>query len=218
MRLVLVGPPGAGKGTQAQFIAAARSIPKISTGDIFRANVTQGTELGLLAKKYMDAGDLVPDEVTIRMVRERLAQDDAVKGFLLDGFPRNVPQAEILEEMLDQDMNAKLDLVLELVVDDDEVVRRLSGRRTCRKCGHVWHVDFDPPEVEGVCDHCGGELFQRDDDRPETVRHRLEVYAAQTAPLVAFYAARGVLIGIDATGPVDDVTERALDALRHFDN
>jgi adenylate kinase len=218
VRLVLVGPPGAGKGTQAQFIAAARSIPKISTGDIFRANVTQGTELGLLAKKYMDAGDLVPDEVTIRMVRERLAQDDAVKGFLLDGFPRNVPQAEILEEMLDQDMNAKLDLVLELVVDDDEVVRRLSGRRTCRKCGHVWHVDFDPPEIEGVCDHCGGELFQRDDDRPETVRHRLEVYAAQTAPLVAFYAARGVLIGIDATGPVDDVTERALDALRHFDN
>jgi adenylate kinase len=218
VRLVLVGPPGAGKGTQAQFIAAARSIPKISTGDIFRANVTQGTELGLLAKKYMDAGDLVPDEVTIRMVRERLAQDDAVKGFLLDGFPRNVPQAEILEEMLDQDMNAKLDLVLELVVDDDEVVRRLSGRRTCRKCGHVWHVDFDPPEVEGICDHCGGELFQRDDDRPETVRHRLEVYAAQTAPLVAFYAARGVLIGIDATGPVDDVTERALDALRHFDN
>lgn len=218
MRLVLVGPPGAGKGTQAQFIAAARSIPKISTGDIFRANVTQGTELGLLAKKYMDAGDLVPDEVTIRMVRERLAQDDAVKGFLLDGFPRNVPQAEILEEMLDQDMNAKLDLVLELVVDDDEVVRRLSGRRTCRRCGHVWHVDFDPPEVEGICDHCGGELFQRDDDRPETVRHRLEVYAAQTAPLVAFYAARGVLIGIDATGPVDDVTERALDALRHFDN
>jgi adenylate kinase len=218
VRLVLVGPPGAGKGTQAQFIAAARSIPKISTGDIFRANVTSGNELGLLAKKYMDAGDLVPDEVTIRMVRERLAQDDAVKGFLLDGFPRNVPQAEILEEMLDQDMNAKLDLVLELVVDDDEVVRRLSGRRTCRKCGHVWHVDFDPPEVEGVCDHCGGELFQRDDDRPETVRHRLEVYAAQTAPLVAFYAARGVLIGIDATGPVDDVTERALDALRHFDN
>jgi adenylate kinase len=218
VRLVLVGPPGAGKGTQAQFIAAARSIPKISTGDIFRANVTQGTELGLLAKKFMDAGDLVPDEVTIRMVRERLAQDDAVKGFLLDGFPRNVPQAEILEEMLDQDMNAKLDLVLELVVDDDEVVRRLSGRRTCRKCGHVWHVDFDPPEVEGICDHCGGELFQRDDDRPETVRHRLEVYAAQTAPLVAFYAARGVLIGIDATGPVDDVTERALDALRHFDN
>jgi adenylate kinase len=218
VRLVLVGPPGAGKGTQAQFIAAARSIPKISTGDIFRANVTQGTELGLLAKKFMDAGDLVPDEVTIRMVRERLAQDDAVKGFLLDGFPRNVPQAEILEEMLDQDMNAKLDLVLELVVDDDEVVRRLSGRRTCRKCGHVWHVDFDPPEIEGICDNCGGELFQRDDDRPETVRHRLEVYAAQTAPLVAFYAARGVLIGIDATGPVDDVTERALDALRHFDN
>jgi adenylate kinase len=218
VRLVLVGPPGAGKGTQAQFIAAARSIPKISTGDIFRANVSQGTELGLLAKKFMDAGDLVPDEVTIRMVRDRIGQDDATKGFLLDGFPRTVPQAEILEEILTQDSNAKLDLVLELVVDDDEVVRRLSGRRTCRNCGHVWHVDFDPPAHEGICDRCGGELFQRDDDKPETVRHRLEVYAAQTAPLVAFYAARGVLIGIDATGPVDDVTERALDALRHFED
>jgi adenylate kinase len=218
VRLVLVGPPGAGKGTQAQFIAAHFDVPKVSTGDLFRANVGSATPLGLEAKRYMDAGELVPDSVTIAMVRDRLSEDDAVKGFLLDGFPRNVPQAEILEEMLHEDMNAKLDLVLELVVDDDEVVRRLSGRRTCRKCGHVWHVDFDPPEVEGVCDHCGGELFQRDDDRPETVRHRLEVYAAQTAPLVAFYAARGVLIGIDATGPVDDVTERALDALRHFDN
>src|SRR5947209_15711878 len=150
MRLVLVGPPGAGKGTQAEFIAAHLSVPKISTGDIFRANVSQGTPLGQEAKKFMDAGDLVPDEITVGMVRDRLAEDDAVKGFLLDGFPRNVPQAEILEEMLDQDMNAKLDLVLELVVDDDEVVRRLSGRRTCRKCGHVWHVDFDPPEVEGI--------------------------------------------------------------------
>ena len=214
MRLVLVGPPGAGKGTQAAFIATARSIPKISTGDIFRANVREGTELGVAAKKYMDAGDLVPDEITIGMVRNRLAEDDAVKGFLLDGFPRNVPQAEVLGGMLDK-MGTQLDVVLELVVDDDEVVRRLSGRRTCRSCGHIWHVDFDPPAVEDVCDRCNGELFQRDDDRAETIRHRLEVYAEQTAPLVAYYAERGVLIGIDATGPVDNVTERALDALRH---
>ncbi|MDT3438535.1 MULTISPECIES: adenylate kinase [unclassified Pseudofrankia] len=214
MRLVLVGPPGAGKGTQAAFIATARSIPKISTGDIFRANVREGTELGVAAKNYMDAGDLVPDEITIGMVRNRLAEDDAVKGFLLDGFPRNVPQAEVLGGMLDT-MGTQLDVVLELVVDDDEVVRRLSGRRTCRSCGHIWHVDFDPPTVEDVCDRCNGELFQRDDDRPGTVRHRLEVYAEQTSPLVAYYAERGVLIGIDATGPVDNVTERALDALRH---
>ncbi|KLL12661.1 adenylate kinase [Protofrankia coriariae] len=215
MRLVLVGPPGAGKGTQAAFVAQARSIPKISTGDIFRANVREGTELGVLAKQYMDAGDLVPDEITIGMVRNRLAEDDAAKGFLLDGFPRNVPQAEVLGQLLEE-MGTRLDVVLELVVDDDEVVRRLSGRRTCRNCGHIWHIDFDPPAVEGVCDRCNGELFQRDDDRSETVRHRLEVYAEQTAPLVAYYAAKGLLIGIDATGPVDNVTDRALDALRHY--
>jgi adenylate kinase len=215
VRLVLVGPPGAGKGTQAAFIAQARSIPKISTGDIFRANVRQGTELGVKAKTFMDAGDLVPDEITIGMVRNRLAEDDAVKGFLLDGFPRNVPQAEVLGQMLDG-MGTRLDVVLELVVDDDEVVRRLSGRRTCRNCGHIWHLDFDPPSVEGLCDRCGGDLFQRDDDRSETVRHRLEVYADQTSPLVAYYAEKGILIGIDATGPVDNVTDRALDALRHY--
>ncbi|WP_239347992.1 MULTISPECIES: adenylate kinase [unclassified Frankia] len=215
MRLVLVGPPGAGKGTQAAFIAQARLIPKISTGDIFRANVREGTELGVLAKQFMDAGDLVPDEITIGMVRNRLAEEDAAKGFLLDGFPRNVPQAEVLGQLL-EGMGTRLDVVLELVVDDDEVVRRLSGRRTCRNCGHIWHVDFDPPAVEGVCDRCGGELFQRDDDRSETVRHRLEVYAEQTSPLVAYYAAKGLLIGLDATGPVDNVTDRALDALRHY--
>jgi adenylate kinase len=215
VRIVLVGPPGAGKGTQAQFIASHLSIPKISTGDIFRANVSQGTPLGQEAKKYMDAGDLVPDEVTIAMVKDRLADDDAQDGFLLDGFPRNVRQAEVLDEMLDG-MGVKLDVVLELVVDDDEVVRRLSGRRTCRTCAHVWHLDFDPPSKPGVCDHCGGELFQRDDDREETIRHRLEVYAEQTAPLVGFYADAGVLVGIDATGPVEDVTERAILALHRF--
>jgi len=216
VRLVLVGPPGAGKGTQAQFIAAHFSIPKISTGDIFRANVSQGTELGMAAKRYMDAGDLVPDEVTIAMVRDRLADDDATDGFLLDGFPRNVPQAERLDAML-AELGTKLDVVLELVVDDQEVIRRLSGRRTCRMCGHIWHVDFEPPDKEGICDICGGELFQRDDDLPATIRHRLEVYAEQTAPLIAFYADRGILIGIDATGLVEDITDRAIDALRHVD-
>jgi len=215
VRLVLVGPPGAGKGTQAQFIATHLSVPKISTGDIFRANVSSGTPLGVEAKKYMDAGDLVPDEVTIDMVRDRLQEDDAKDGFLLDGFPRTVPQAEVLDDLLEA-YDARVDVVLELVVDDDEVVRRLSGRRTCHGCGHVWHVDFDPPKVDGVCDRCGGELYQRDDDKAETVRHRLEVYALQTAPLVAFYAERRILVGLDATGPVDDVTERAIDALRPF--
>jgi adenylate kinase len=216
VRLVLVGPPGAGKGTQAQYVAANFAIPKISTGDIFRANVSQGTKLGLSAKQYMDAGDLVPDHITIAMVRDRIAEDDATDGFLLDGFPRNVPQAETLDTML-AEMGTKLDVVLELVVDDEEVIRRLSGRRTCRSCGHIWHIDFDPPSRNGKCDDCGGELFQRDDDLPETIQHRLDVYAEQTAPLVAFYADRGILIGIDATGPVDDITQRATDALRHVD-
>jgi adenylate kinase len=191
------------------------AIPKISTGDIFRENVSTGTELGRLARKYMDAGDLVPDEVTIAMVRDRLAEDDAADGFLLDGFPRNVPQAETLQETLGE-MGTALDVVLELVVDDEEVIRRLSGRRTCRNCGHIWHVDFDPPMHEGVCDNCGGELFQRDDDKPETIRHRLDVYAAQTAPLVAYYADRGLLVGLDATGPVEDITERAIEALHRY--
>lgn len=215
MRLVLVGPPGAGKGTQAQFISSHLSVPKISTGDIFRANVSEGTELGKQAKEYMDAGDLVPDEVTIAMVRERVGEDDASKGFLLDGFPRTVPQAEIFDAILSE-RSAELDVVLELVVDDDEVVRRLSGRRTCHNCGHIWHVDFDPPRTEGVCDICGGDLFQRDDDMPETVRHRLEVYYEQTSPLVGYYAEHGILVGIDAMGPVDDVTDRAIAALRPF--
>ncbi|MFN2538680.1 MAG: adenylate kinase [Mycobacteriales bacterium] len=213
MRLVLVGPPGAGKGTQAQFIAEHLQIPKISTGDIFRANVGQGTPLGMLAKAFMDRGDLVPDDVTIDMVRHRLAEPDATAGFLLDGFPRTVPQAQTLDDIL-ADGGVKLDVVLELVVENDEVVRRLSGRRTCRTCNHIWHVEFDPPAVEGVCDLDGGELYQRDDDKPETVANRLEVYDKDTAPLVNYYAERGLLVGIDATGPVDDVTQRAIDALR----
>ena len=215
MRVVLVGPPGAGKGTQAQFLASHLSIPKISTGDIFRDNVSHGTALGRRAQAYMERGDLVPDEVTIAMVTDRLADEDAQAGFLLDGFPRNVPQAETLKKML-LALDTKLDVVLELVVDDDEVVRRLSGRRTCRRCGRIWHMSFDPPTVAGICDDCGGELFQRDDDREQTIRHRLEVYQEQTSPLVSFYADEGNLLGLDATGPVDEITERALSALRRF--
>lgn len=219
MRLVLVGPPGAGKGTQAEFLAAHLAVPKISTGDIFRANVTRGTPLGVRARRYMDSGHLVPDEITINMVRDRLAEPDAGDGFLLDGFPRTVPQAVALDKLvadLGSDLGAGLDLVLELVVDDDEVIRRLSGRRTCHGCGKIWHIDFDPPVREGSCDRCGGELFQREDDRAETVAERLRVYARDTAPLVDYYGAQGKLVGIDATGPVEDVTLRAIDALRSY--
>jgi adenylate kinase len=209
VRIVLVGPPGAGKGTQAQLISGRLSIPHISTGDIFRANVKQETELGVLAKRYMDRGDLVPDEVTIAMVKDRLARPDAEKGFLLDGFPRNVPQAETLKAMLSDDFGEKLDIVLELVVDEDEVVKRLSGRRTCRNCRQITHTDSG-----AVCPKCGSDdLYQRDDDKEETVRHRLEVYKEQTAPLVSFYRGEGILEAIDATGTVEQVTARALDAL-----
>jgi adenylate kinase len=216
VRLVLVGPPGAGKGTQAEFIAAHLVVPKISTGDIFRANVAQGTPLGVEAKRYMDAGQLVPDEVTINMVRDRLAETDAADGFLLDGFPRTTPQAVALDKLLAESLGMALDLVLELVVDDDEVIRRLSGRRTCRRCGKIWHVEFDMPSHEGSCDRCGGELFQRDDDKAETIAERLKVYARDTAPLVDYYGAQCKLVGIDATGPVEDVTTRAIDALRSY--
>jgi adenylate kinase len=210
-----VGPPGAGKGTQAEFIAEYFDIPKISTGDIFRANVSGGTDLGKLAKKYMDAGDLVPDEVTNAMVTDRLAQPDAKEGFLLDGFPRNVAQAGELDRMLEE-LGAPLSVVLDLDVDFDEVVKRLSGRRTCKSCGHVWHVEFDPPAVEGVCGKDGGALFQRDDDKPETVRHRLEVYREQTEPLIGFYRMSDKLVAIDALGAVEDVTERAIAVLIPF--
>jgi len=215
VRIVLVGPPGAGKGTQAQFIASHLSVPKISTGDIFRANVSSGTELGRKAKQYMDRGDLVPDEITIAMVRDRLAEKDAADGFLLDGFPRNVPQAQTLKKILDSEWGTRLDVVLELRVDEEEVVRRLSGRRTCSQCGKIWHVDWDDKQ-DDICDDCGGQLFQRDDDKEDVVRHRLEVYQEQTAPLVSFYADEGILVGIDATGPIEEVTERALQAIRNF--
>jgi adenylate kinase len=190
VRVVLLGPPGAGKGTQAQIIAGKLDVPAISTGDIFRANVSGQTELGLKVKAYLDAGDLVPDEITVAMVKDRLAEPDAENGFLLDGFPRSIPQAEQLRESL-ADLGQSLDRVLELVVDEEELVRRLSGRRML--------VD--------------GEMVQRDDDKPETVRHRLHVYREQTEPLSGFYESAGQLVRIDAIGEVDEVTARALKAL-----
>jgi adenylate kinase len=215
MRLVIVGPPGAGKGTQAEFIAEFFDIPKISTGDIFRSNVSGGTDLGQLAKKYMDAGDLVPDEVTNAMVADRLNEPDCAHGFLLDGFPRNVSPAYKLDGILG-DLGTSLGVALDLAVENDEVVRRLSGRRTCKRCGHVWHIEYDRPKVDGICDRCGGQLYQRDDDRPETVRHRLDVYKEQTSPLIEFYENRKQLVAIDALGTVEDVTERAIAALKPY--
>jgi adenylate kinase len=212
MRVVLVGPPGAGKGTQAEHIAKHYRIPNISTGDIFRANVAERTSLGEIAKSYMDEGELVPDDVTVAMVRDRLGYDDTDHGFLLDGFPRTVPQAESLAALLDE-LDVPLDVVLKITVDDDEVVRRLSGRRICRSCGRTFHVEFDPSNSEGVCDVCGGELYQRDDDKPETVRRRLQVYREQTKPLVEYYEDRGLLRRVVGTGEVTEVTKHAIEAL-----
>ena len=218
MRIVLVGPPGAGKGTQAAFLAKKLSIPHISTGDLFRANISQQTELGKLAKSYMDKGDLVPDEVTIAMAKDRMSQPDGANGFLLDGFPRNVKQAEALDEVLRSE-GMKLDAVLDLEVPEEEVVRRIAGRRICRnESAHVYHVSYKQPKKEGVCDECGGELYQRDDDSETTVRKRLEVYHTQTEPIIDYYKAQGLVVTITALGKVDDVTKRALEALQHKDD
>jgi len=215
MRIVLVGPPGAGKGTQAAFLAKNLSIPHISTGDLFRANISQGTELGKQAKSFMDAGQLVPDEVTIGMAKDRMEQPDAVNGFLLDGFPRNVSQAEALDVALKAD-DVTLDAVLDLEVPEDEVVKRIAGRRICRNdSAHVFHVTYKQPKTEGVCDTCGGELYQRDDDKEETVRKRLEVYHTQTEPIIDYYREQGLVVTISALGKVEDVTKRAMDALQH---
>lgn len=214
MRIVLVGPPGAGKGTQAAFLAKNLSIPHISTGDLFRANISQGTELGKQAKAYMDAGNLVPDEVTIGMAKDRMSQQDAVNGFLLDGFPRNVSQAEALDESLKAD-DVRLDAVLDLEVPEDEVVKRIAGRRICRNdSSHVFHVEYSRPKAEGVCDVCGGELYQRGDDKEDTVRKRLEVYHSETEPIIDHYKAQGLVVTISALGKVNEVTERAMTALK----
>lgn len=205
MRLVLVGPPGAGKGTQAQFLAAHFSIPHISTGDIFRANLKAGTDLGNQAKGFMDRGELVPDSVTNEMVKDRLTHDDVTNGFLLDGFPRNVAQAEVLRAIL-AEKKTPLHAVLEFSLADEEIIARLSSRRTCRDCG--------APSV-GVdkCPTCGGEVYQREDDKAEVITRRLEVYAEQTAPIISFYRNEGLLISVSAVGNVEDITASAISAL-----
>jgi adenylate kinase len=212
MRLILVGPPGAGKGTQAVNLAAHFSIPHISTGDIFRSNLKEGTPLGVEAKSYMDRGELVPDEVTNKMVKDRLGKDDVRSGFLLDGFPRNVFQAEVLRAILSE-KQSPLEAALELSVDNGEIIKRLAGRRTCKECQRAFHVDYEPSKVEGRCDGCGGTLYQRDDDKEEVIARRLEVYNEQTAPIIDFYRREGLLVTIPAMGPVDEITQRAINAL-----
>lgn len=212
MRLILVGPPGAGKGTQAVHLAAHYGIPHISTGDIFRHNMKNETELGMLAKSYVDRGELVPDSVTNEMIKDRLSDSDAKLGFLLDGFPRNVAQAEMLRAVLEK-ANTPLDAVLELSLDDAEIIARLSGRRTCRNCGATFHMIYEKPAAEGICDTCKSELYQRPDDSEEVVARRLEVYADQTKPIVAFYQEEGILLSIPAVGDITEITHRAIAAL-----
>ena len=204
MRIILVGPPGAGKGTQAEKIVAKYNVAHISTGDILRANVKAGTELGKKAKSFMDAGALVPDDVIVGMMRGRLAEDDCKNGFILDGFPRTVPQAEALDSLL-AEMGIKLDGVILRDVDDDTVVERLCGRRMCKKCGRIFHVSFKPSSKGDLCDECGGELYQRDDDKEEVIRQRLAVYHSQTAPLVDYYGKAGLLLRVPGAEAGDKV-------------
>lgn len=211
-----MGPPGAGKGTQAAKIAEHFGIPHISTGDIFRAAINSGSELGRKLKQFLDAGKLVPDEVTIAVVRERLEQPDCENGFLLDGFPRTIPQAEALDQIL-REMGTELDIVLNISVAPEIIVQRLSGRRICRNCGATYHVKFQPPKHPGVCDRCGGKLYQRSDDNEETVKERLDVYTKQTAPLLDYYRKRGLLTQVDGNQSIDQVwseIERTLRSIK----
>ena len=213
MRLILVGPPGAGKGTQAVALAAHYKIPHISTGDIFRANLKNGTELGKQAQSYMDRGELVPDSVTNEMVKDRLGNSDVANGFLLDGFPRNTNQAEVLDAIL-LEKNMPLDAALELAIDNLEIIRRLSGRRTCRNCSATFHKDFEKPKVDGVCDKCNGKLYQREDDKEEVIARRLEIYSQQTAPIISYYKKAGILKSISAIGDVSEITQKVISLLK----
>ncbi|MDK2939607.1 MAG: adenylate kinase [Methanolobus sp.] len=203
MNIALFGPPGAGKGTQAKELSKKYSIPHISTGDILRANVRDGTELGLKAKQYMDKGELVPDEVLIGLIRNRLTESDCETGYLLDGYPRTIPQADALTDIL-KEISKPLDAVINIEVSDDELVKRLSGRRSCA-CGESYHVMFNPPEKDGICNACGADLYQRDDDKEEVIRQRLAVYNEKTKPLINYYDDAGILVNIDGTGVVDAV-------------
>ncbi|MEE5990322.1 MAG: adenylate kinase [Lachnospiraceae bacterium] len=206
MKIVMLGAPGAGKGTQASMIAENFGIPHISTGDIFRANIKNGTELGKEAKAYMDKGELVPDELTVRLLLDRVAQDDCKEGYVLDGFPRTIPQAEVLEKELEK-TGDKIDKAVNVDVPDENIVRRMSGRRACLKCGATYHIVHIPPKKEGICDVCGSELVLRDDDKEETVKNRLDVYHKQTSPLIDFYSKRNVLETVDGTKDSKEVFE-----------
>ncbi|GAB4537841.1 MAG: adenylate kinase [Thermodesulfovibrionia bacterium] len=204
MRLVLLGAPGAGKGTQAKKLIERFGIPQISTGDILRQNVADGTPLGKEAKSYMDRGELVPDKIILGLVEDRLKRDDCKNGYILDGFPRNITQAEALDKMLN-DLNMPLDAALCVDVPFDDLMKRLTGRRTCRSCGQMYNIYFSPPKKEGACDKCGGDLYQRDDDKEETIRKRLEVYEASTAPLIDYYKKKGILKTVIGVGSIDEI-------------
>ena len=208
MKLILLGAPGAGKGTQSEVISEYLHIPTISTGNMIREALTSGTEMGLQARRYVEAGRLVPDEVVIGIVRERLSREDCAGGYILDGFPRTIPQAEALERM-----GIEVDRVIEIAVSDEKITRRMSGRRVCLKCGATYHLDYKKPKVDGVCDHCGDALVQRKDDRPETLQERLRVYHEQTEPLKDFYAAKGKLFVVEGQEKVEDTTRLTLAAL-----
>ena len=212
MRIIMLGAPGAGKGTQAKKIAAKYQIPHISTGDIFRANIKNGTELGKKAKTYMDQGLLVPDELTCDLVVDRIQQPDAANGYVLDGFPRTIPQAEALDKALAAN-NEAVDFAINVEVPDENIINRMSGRRACVGCGATYHIQFNAPKVEGVCDTCGEKLILRDDDKPETVKNRLSVYHEQTQPLIDYYSKKGVLAEVDGTQAMDDVFNAIVNVL-----
>jgi adenylate kinase len=212
MNIVFLGPPGAGKGTQAKILIERYGIPQVSTGDMLREHRAKGTELGKKAQEYMDKGQLVPDEIILGMVKDRLSQPDCQKGFILDGFPRTVAQAEALDKLLSE-MGKKLDFALALIVPDDLLVERLTGRRTCKNCGMMYHIKYKPPKVEGKCDVCGGELYQRPDDNEETVRNRLKVYHEQTAPLIEYYKNKGILREIDGSKSIEEITQQIISIL-----
>ena len=204
MKIIMLGAPGAGKGTQAQMIAEKFNIPHISTGDIFRANIKNGTELGKKAKEFMDKGQLVPDELTVELLLDRVANDDCKNGYVLDGFPRTIPQADVLDSELTK-LGDKVDFAVNVDVPDENIVRRMSGRRACLKCGATYHIEHIPPKKEGICDTCGSELVQRDDDKPETVQNRLKVYHEQTQPLIEYYDKKNILKNVDGTKDMQEV-------------